>query len=130
MQRGEVRDPIMVLVLCLFTCGIYNIIWLFKTGEEINQASGVQQFNMVKEILLTIVTCGLWGLWFQWRFAEAVVKLQRDWGVKPAMDAPILFLMAFISLMPFFVQQGLNDTWQHGTPRIGHDASPLGNDQF
>lgn len=121
MKRGEVRDPIMVLILSLVTCGIYNIIWIFKTGEEINQASGFEQFNMVKELLLTFVTCGLWGLWFQWRFAEAVVNVQRNWGVKPQMEAPILFLMAFVSLMPFFVQQGLNDVWQHGTPRLGQE---------
>ncbi len=130
MQRGEVRDPIMVLVLSLVTCGIYNIIWIFKTADEINKASGTEQFNMVKEILLTIVTCGIWGIWFQWRYAEAVVNLQKSWGVKPQMEAPILFLMAFVYLMPFFVQQGLNDTWQHGTPRIGHDPTQVGHDQF
>ncbi len=130
MQRGEVRDPIMVLVLSIFTCGVYNIIWLFKTGEEINQASGVMQFNMVKELLLTMVTCGMWGIWFQWRFAEAVVNLQKSWGVKPQMEAPVLFIMAFVSLMPFFVQQGLNDAWQHGTPQLGRDATQVGHDQF
>ena len=130
MQRGEVRDPVMVLILSIFTCGIYNLIWLFKTGEEINQASGFEQFNMVKELLLSFFTCGLWGIWFQWRFAEAVVNLQKNWGVKPQMEAPILFFMAFVSLMPFFVQQGLNDAWQHGTPRIGHDPNQIGQDRF
>lgn len=122
MQRGEVRDPVKVLLLSLFTCGVYNIIWLFKTGDEINQASGVLQFNMMKEILLSIVTCGFWAFWFYWRYAEAVVQLQKDWGVKPQMEAPILFLMAFFSIMPFFVQQSLNAVWEHGRPQVGHDS--------
>lgn len=129
MQRGEVRDPIKVLLLCLLTCGIYNLYWIFITGDEVNKGLGREEFNMVKEILLTFVTCGFWGFWFYWRYAHAVVEVQEKWGVKPQMDAPILFLMAFVSLMPFFVQQGLNAAWEHGRPMVGQDVhSYLGDD--
>lgn len=116
MQRGEVRNPVTVLILGIVTCGIYQLIWLYSICGEINQGLGREEFNFVKEFLLSIVTCGLWGIWFMWRLCEAVVELQKAWGVEPEMDAPILFVMNFVSLGPLFIQKSLNNAWENGTP--------------
>lgn len=116
MQRGEVRNPVTVLILGFVTCGIYQIIWLNSVCSEINQGLGRDEFNFVKEFLLGIVTCGLWFIWFMWRLCEAVVELQKAWGVEPDMDQPILFVMNFLYVGPLFVQKGLNNAWENGTP--------------
>ena len=114
MQKGEVRNPIQVLVLSMFTCGIYGLIWLFSVGPEVNAALGEERFNMGKELGLSFVTCGLWAYWFLWRFSEAVVEVQQKAGVQPAMDAPILFATNLFGLGPFFIQTGLNNAWEGG----------------
>lgn len=116
MQRGEVRNPIMVVVLPMLTCGIYGLIWFFQVCEDLNKGLGRQEFNAVKELALTFVTCGLWGYYFIWRICEAVVEVQKQWGVQPNMDAPILFVMSLIGIGPFFMQSGLNNAWENGTP--------------
>lgn len=116
MQRGEIRNPVTVLVLGLVTCGIYQIYWLFTIAGEINKGLGREEFNPVKELLLTFVTCGIWGLWFLWRLCEAVVEMQKAWGVEPEMDAPILFIMNFLYVGPLFMQKSLNNAWENGTP--------------
>ncbi|MBA2663787.1 MAG: DUF4234 domain-containing protein [Bradymonadaceae bacterium] len=116
MQRGEVKNPVTVLILTMVTCGIYAIIWILQTVADINKGLGREEFNAVKELVLSVVTCGLWGIWFQWRLCESVVKLQQAWGVKPQMEAPILFLMCIFGLGPFFIQQSLNAAWEQGTP--------------
>lgn len=116
MQRGEVRNPVTVLVLGLVTCGIYQLIWLYTICNEVNQGLGREEFNFGKEFVLSIVTCGAWGIWFMWRMSEALVELQKAWGVEPEMDPPILFIMNFVYLGPFFMQKSLNNAWENGTP--------------
>lgn len=125
MQKGEVRNPVTVLLLCLFTCGIYAIYYLFfALAEDINQGLGREEFSSGKELVLTLVTCGAWGLWYQWRVAEAIVELQRSWGVEPEMDAPILFIMNFAQVGPLFMQKSLNNAWENGAPGgAGHGGA-------
>lgn len=120
MQRGEVRNPVTVLLLYLLTCGVYACWYLFFVlPEELNQGLGREEYNGVKELLLSIVTCGLWSLWYMWRASESVVELQQRWGVEPVMEAPILFLMHFLNVGSLFMQQSLNNAWEHGTPGGG-----------
>lgn len=116
MQRGEVRNPVTTLLLVMFTCGIYAIIWMFAVVGDINKGLGREEFNFVKEILLSIVTCGLWGIWFQWRLCHAVAEVQQAWGVEPEMDGPILFVLNFVGIGPLFIQKSLNNAWENGTP--------------
>ena len=48
MQRGEVRDPIMVAILGMVTCGFYNLYWMYMVCEEMNNGLGREEFNFVK----------------------------------------------------------------------------------
>ncbi len=116
MQRGEVRNPVTVLLLIYVTCGIYGLIWMFAVIDDINKGLGREEFNAMKEIGLTIVTCGMWGLWFQWRLCNAVVELQKAWGVEPEMEPTILFVLNFVYVGPLFMQKSLNNAWENGTP--------------
>ena len=118
MQRGEVRDPIMVAIFGMVTCGFYNLYWMYMVCEEMNNGLGREEFNFVKELLLSMVTCGAWGLYFWWRLANATVEVQQKWGVQPGQDATIIFVLAlvFYPAAPFLMQQGLNNAWENGTP--------------
>jgi hypothetical protein len=116
MERGEVRNPIMVVVLPFLTCGIYSFIWLFALCADLNKGLGREEFNPIKEIALTFLTCGFWGYYFLWRACEGVVEVQKSWGVQPQMDAAVMFLMGFLGIGPFFMQQGLNNAWENGSP--------------
>ncbi|MFU8802246.1 MAG: DUF4234 domain-containing protein [Bradymonadaceae bacterium] len=116
MQAGQSRNPVMQLVFTYLTCGFYALYWFYVAVEDVNRGLGEQRFNFVKEIALSIVTCGVWGFWFQWRFSEATVEVQNKWGVKPEMDAPILFIIALFGLGPFFFQSALNKAWEQGSP--------------
>lgn len=114
MQKGEVRNPVTVLVLTMVSCGLYGLYWMSLAVAEINTALGEERFNFMKEIGLSIVTCGLWAYYFLWRLAEATVEVQQKAGVEPAMDAPILFVTNLFGLGPFFFQTGLNNAWENG----------------
>lgn len=115
MERGEIRNPIMVLLLSIFTCGMYGIIWFVALCDDLNKGLGRQEFHPGKELLLSIVTCGLWGVYLGSRLSDATVEVQRSWGVQPTMDASNLFLLTLLGMGPFFIQRGLNNAWENGT---------------
>ncbi len=116
MQRGEVRNPVMVLVFTMVSCGFYGLYWLWTSMQELNAGLGEERFNPVKEIALSMLTCGAWGYWLLWRIAESVTELQRRWGVEPQFDAPILFVTNLAGLGLFFMQNGMNNAWEAGSP--------------
>jgi hypothetical protein len=123
LQPGEIRNPITVLLLTYLTCFVYGVIHLYKVTVEVNKGLGREEFNPELEIFLSIITCGLWSLYFQWRLAEATVEVQRAWGVAPIVDASILYIMIIGGVGPFYFQQSLNHAWQDGTPGgTGHGS--------
>lgn len=48
------RSPVTVLILSLVTCGIYTYYWAYVTADELQRASGRQQFSPVLILVLTI----------------------------------------------------------------------------
>ena len=38
MYKGQVKDPVVVLLLTVVTCGIYGLVWLYDIGDQINKA--------------------------------------------------------------------------------------------
>ena len=91
---------------------------MYLLCEELNKGLGKEEYNFAKELGLSIITCGMYSLYFFWRVCNSVVELQTKWGVKPAQDAPILFILMLVFLPAGFylVQDGLNKAWETGTP--------------
>lgn len=117
MQRGEVRHPIHVLMLSLLTCGIYAVWYgFFALPEDINRGLGLEQFDGKRELGLTVMTFGLWGFWYWWRLCQALVEVQRGWGVEPVLRQRLLFATLFGLSAPAAAQYSLNNAWLNGTP--------------
>ncbi len=53
----------MVLVFSVLTCGIYQLVWLYRTSEELKNCTNDTTINPGLDLILAIVTCGAWG-WF------------------------------------------------------------------
>ncbi|MGM0555915.1 MAG: hypothetical protein ACQEVA_06035 [Myxococcota bacterium] len=116
MQAGDIRHPTMVLLLTYVSCFVYGVIHLYQITVDVNKGLGREEFNPELEIILSVMTCGLWSLYFQWRLCEATVELQRAWGVEPKVDSTVLYIMVLGGVGPYFFQQSLNHAWEHGTP--------------
>lgn len=116
MERGPVREPVIVLLLMIVTCGLYFFYYYFVSCDEINRGLGYKKLNVGLDFVLGILTCGLWFIWWHWQAAEAVVELEQNWGVQPKMDAPIIFLCSLFGLGEMMMQIGMNNAWQNGMP--------------
>ena len=60
------KDFVTVLLLSLVTCGIYFLIFLYETNEDINRMVGNdgQAKDGATMIILTLVTCGIYYLYW------------------------------------------------------------------
>jgi hypothetical protein len=92
------RSPIAVFFLPVITLGIYGIIWLVKTKDEMN-AQGAE-IPTAWLLLVPIVS-----IWWVWKFAEGVGKVTRgDMG--GGLAFVLLFLLGNIGMA--VIQSSLN----------------------
>ena len=101
----EKRDPGIVLVLALFTCGFYLIYWYFKMYEELEMLTGETPTgnDFWLDFVLYIVSCTLFGIWVDYKISEKLNDLQRQRGMAGATDstmmAVVLDLAAYVTGM-------------------------------
>jgi hypothetical protein len=79
----ERRDPGVVLILSLFTCGLYLIYWYWKMYEELEELCGETPTgnSFIIDFLLVIVTCSLWGIWADYKISMQLNDLQQARGI-------------------------------------------------
>jgi hypothetical protein len=78
------RSPVAVLLLPLITFGIYGLVWLVKTKNEMN-SSGAQ----IPTAWLVIIP--LVNIYWLWKYAEGVQHVTRS-----AQSQVIAFILLFL----------------------------------
>ena len=72
------RQPVVVLLLTLITCGIYGIYWYVSTKTEMKRLGA----DIPTAWLIIIPFVNLWWLW---RWAKGVELVTKGaWGAVPA----------------------------------------------
>lgn len=111
-MKGEVRDPMTVWLLCLFTCGLYPLYFWYTVHTELKNYLGKEEINPVLELLIA---------WVCWPFAfirigKYIQEAQQRAGMTQAEDQGITFLIwGFIcGLGVMKVQEELNKVWEGG----------------
>ncbi len=78
------RDLLTVGLLTFFTCGLYALYWQFKTTEELKAVTGKSDLNPTLELVVSIVTCGIFSIYAHYRNAQLVTEKMRT--VNPAYE--------------------------------------------
>lgn len=115
MQKGVVRNPLLVVVLSVVTCGIYWIVWAFMVSEEINRAAGEKKVDPVVYFLLGLLCFPLIFVGM-YKIDEALFELNIRAGL-PANKNFILWLLLSLvgvgsAFMGYQVQEQLNKLWE------------------
>lgn len=114
MSVGEKREPGMVILFTILTCGIYGIWWFHTYATEIKNSLGRQDLNPTTDLLLTFVTCGIWGIFaFYYKYPKLLVDMQQRVGLPPNDISMMTLLFAFIfgPVSIFLIQTELNKIW-------------------
>lgn len=109
------RSPIFVMLLSIFTCGIYYIYWVWVTSRDINYALGKEIVS--PGIVVLSYFCGFvaWYVWYKWD--KGLVELGDRTGIRYANNFILWIVLSVLAgvgslVMMFQVQDTLNETWQ------------------
>ena len=114
MTPGEKRDPIMVLILGILTCGIYAIYWVYKTSSEIRDALGREDINPALDAVLSLLTCYIWLIYLAYKYPQLLLQLQERAGLPRNDISLVSLILAIVGLSPisfFMIQSELNNVW-------------------
>ncbi len=73
------RDLVLAIVLSIVTCGIYQIIWLIKLSDELNEVTGNEDsISGALYFVASLFTCGLFLFFWGFKIGEKVDKLNGN----------------------------------------------------
>lgn len=93
-----------MILLCLFTIGIYPIYWTIKFQMELKEETG-EGFGGVGHLLMLVFTFGIYAIYWQYAAGKRIAKL----GVEDHSVLYLIFCFIFLSwLNPFLMQNQVN----------------------
>ena len=89
------RNIATCVLLTIFTCGIYGIVWFIQLTDDVQFASGDREMSGLTAFLLSIITCQIYGFYWSYKMGKSlqVAKQNRD---LPADDNSVLYLILHI----------------------------------
>ena len=126
-DRVVERSSAVVVLFLIVTCGFYLFYWAYATSEELRRQTGDETIKPGIDLLLMLISCGLWGWYVQYRNAR-VVHAQLV-GSNPSRQdrsqlililniaAPFVGVTALVAV--YLVQEELNQLARSGSPALG-----------
>lgn len=120
-QIGEVRNPIMMIVLTIVTCGIYGLIWHYKVSKEINDFTKTEMTSPTFAIVG--IFCFIFAYINYYKIDQAIVAIDNVEGRRSESRFILWILLSILAgvgtfMMIYQVQESLNNIWYaHGAPR-------------
>ena len=98
MNKYTSENLIVFTILMVCTAGLYSLIWLGRTSASFND-------DPTTNVVMTVVTCGLWGLVLNLRYVQLSEELNGrtiQW-----YNAILVLIQPFLG--PLMIQQNLNE---------------------
>jgi hypothetical protein len=113
-MKGIERNPIVVVLLTLVTCGIYGLYWMYVSRLEVKNYLENTTISPGVELLLAVVCFPFVYIWY-YKMGQDVAKMQEKAGL-PGKDQSMLFLvLSFFGLglvANYIIQENLNEVWK------------------
>jgi len=115
--KGQVRNPITVILLSMVTCNIYAWWWWYTTMKELKEFIQTEEINPSKEITMLLVLPCIWQFLLPKKVGQWIVQAQRLAGL-PEEDKSGTYLILSILCLGvvafWMIQNQLNAVWQAG----------------
>ena len=84
---------VTMIVLNLVTCGVYWFYWCYVTTQELKVSTGRADLNPGMDLLLNIVTCSMYGIFVEYRNAQAVHQVFAQRGIPHEDKSNMILIM-------------------------------------
>jgi hypothetical protein len=105
---GTVRNPIVVLVLCYVTCGIYALFWIWSSISELKAFRQKDDLNPIMFFIPILSIIETWNL------PPKVLEAKQLAGVPNAQTFHPIF---YLFLSPYFLTADLNEAFEAALAR-------------
>lgn len=96
------RDSWVPPVLTLVTCGIYYFYWQFVTADELKRVTGREDLNPVLDLIITLLCCGFWGIYVQYRNVQVVHQVFEARGQRHEDRAAFVLILHALAVLNGF----------------------------
>lgn len=86
------RDIVPCILLTIFTCGIYGIIWFISITDDVGYVSEDRSTSGGTAFLLTLITCGIYSIYWSYMMGKKIYETKVKRGMV-ASDNSILYLI-------------------------------------
>jgi hypothetical protein len=98
----EKRSPASVLLLSIFTCGLYLLYWYYVIYRDLEALTGSTPTGntYLLDLILVLITCGIWGVYVDYKISLQIMELKKEMGMSTsdiAMPVILLDLFAYMS---------------------------------
>ncbi len=86
-------------MLTMVTCGIYLFYWQYVTTTELKNVSGRDDLNPAMDLALSLLCCGAWSIYVQYRNTQVVPEVLARRGMQHEDRSMFVLLMHVITLV-------------------------------
>jgi hypothetical protein len=91
------RNVALDIVLTLLLCGLWNIVVQYGQIETLNQLYREEKYSFWKTYLLSLVTCGIYLIYFEYKKATDFAHFTAP-GTEDGSDGVIAVVLAIFGL--------------------------------
>lgn len=113
-MKGIYRNPALVLVLSVITCGLYAIYWMYCARREVRDYLADAAISPGLDLLLAIICFPFVYVWY-YRMGRDVARMQTKAGLPVKDQSILLLILAFFGLGlvgNFIIQDDMNEVWK------------------
>ncbi|MCA9608794.1 MAG: DUF4234 domain-containing protein [Myxococcales bacterium] len=94
------RNPIVIIVLMLVSCGLYAFYYTYETTKELLAFLGRDDVDPTTELIINLLTCGLFGMYVEYRNQQMIDAWYQSQGLQHEAKAQ---LVGLCNLGTFFI---------------------------
>lgn len=114
------RDGLLSAIFGVLTCGLYNIYFWYRYGEDVNVIcadDGKETMNYIVAWLLSLVTCGIYGMYWRYMLASRLDTASKKYDVN--VESPVFFtLFMNIPFLSYFYSCDVMNKFQEKYERM------------
>lgn len=98
------------VLLLLFTCGIYYLVWIYRTTDSLNACKNEEYRNPVNKLLLCMFV-PFYSIYWTYKSAHRIDMLGYEKGIQGETATLSLILSLFVPILPpILMQSKLNSS--------------------
>ena len=115
MYIGKTREPIVVILLSIITCGIYGLYWYYTIMDDLNKATGEERISPVMMLIVSIICFPFFWL-ILYKTDKGLAEISQNEGLRYKENFILWLLLTLVLgvgviVAMYQITAAFNDLW-------------------